>query len=551
MKSNWIYDEIMSLIEKNKHELNIECAGSELLLLSLMQLKDSLTSLLLKEFMIKEEDIKIQIKNSLYFRKNLFTAKYYEIINYANKLLSQNEYTYDEPYLLAIVKCQDNIAYDILKKYGITEKIICEEVEHVSEYIQKDNKMLINYTKLAEEEKLNLLIGREEILEKMERILFKKQKNNPLLIGEAGVGKTGLVEGLAYLFLEKYPHITIYSLDVSMLMAGTRYRGDLEEKLIDVIEEIKDENAIIFIDEIHNITANNSSEASLDIASILKPVLARSEIKCIGATTLEEYYKYIDKDKALSRRFVSIFVPEVSKEECVNILEEIKFRYERYYGVKYLSSVIKYLVKLSELIVNRRFPDKAIDVMDEAGVLAKNSFKKQVTKKHIDKIVFDHIGLNKEKILKNLNIYKPIYQKEIKNYLENESSNYVLKLYSNDYKKDVNDILNIFSVSNEALLIIDIDDYNDNSQINNLLGSPSGYVGYENGGILTEHIYKHPFNIVVLCNYEFANAYFKSVIEKALDKGYIIDSKKRYIYLKNTIFIIANSKDNKKIGFMR
>lgn len=549
MNSKWVYEEIKDLIEKNKIELGIDSVGSEILLLSLMQLKDSMTSMLLKEFMVKEEDIKSYIKSTIFFRKNPYTSKFYEIINYATGLLDEEDYTYDEPYLLAIVKCQDNVAYDILKKYGITERIITEEVEHVSEYIKNENKVLVNLSKLAREDRLNTLVGRTEILDKMERILFKKQKNNPLLIGEAGVGKTGLVEGLAYRFIEKYPSITIYSLDISILMAGTRYRGDLEEKLIDVIDIIKGENSILFIDEIHNITSSNSSESSLDIASILKPILARSEIKCIGATTLEEYYKYIDKDKALSRRFVSIFVPEVSIDECINILEEIKYRYERYYHIKYPKNIISYLVHMSELITNRRYPDKAIDIMDEAGVYAKSLGKKQVSKNHVDKIVFEYLSLDKDSIIKKLEEINPSYKEEIHKYLNNQNKFYCLKLDSDDYKKDLEDLMNIFSIGIENVLVVDMDEYQDYSHVNNLIGAPSGYVGYENGGIITEHIYRHPFSIVVFNNYDHASIYFKGIIEKAMEKGYIIDSKRRYIYLKNTIFIFSKNKAIKTIGF--
>ena len=201
--------------------------------------------------------------------------------------------------------------------------------------------------KKTKNKELNRLIGRKDILNNIDNILSKKQKNNCMLIGPAGVGKSGIVEGLAYYYLNNKKNYTIYQLDIGSLIAGTKYRGDLEEKLMDVMDILQDEDVLLFIDEIHNIM-NTNTENSIDIANLLKPFLARTSIKCIGATTIEEYYKTIAKDKALARRFKTIYVNEPNHQETIKILMGIKSDFEQCYNINYSNYIIKKIVYSSK-----------------------------------------------------------------------------------------------------------------------------------------------------------------------------------------------------------
>lgn len=553
MLNNMVYNEIINIINQDLKELQIDCAGSEMLLLALVKLKDSMTSLIFKELNISIENITAYIKNSYYLRKdNIFTTKFEEIIANAKKLMIERDFVYDEAYLYSLLQINDSVARDILKGLGVNETMIYDELEHVQEFLDKDSKILINMTKLAKEKKLNPFIGRMHYIDKVDRILSRKQKNNPMLIGAAGVGKTGIVEGVVQHYLVHKPNLLIYRLDLSSIIAGTRYRGDLEERLLDAIEEIKEDNAIVFIDEIHNILASNTNEASLDIANILKPVLSRSEIKCIGATTTEEYYRYIDKDKALVRRFQNVFVEEVDDNECLEILEGIKNGYEEYYQVEYSRDLLQYIIEISKLMTTRRLPDKAIDILDESGLIAKRQGLEKVSKEIIENLVFENIGLNRHKISMNLQkeLNYPILRTYFEDYINLKRKNMIVSIQCSNHYPVLDDINQVFNYKKEMILEIDMKDFIDNHYASNLIGAPAGYVGYENGGILTEHLIKQPFSITVFKNYENANPLIKNIIERAINNGVITDNRGRNISLKNAIFLFLSSKLKPKLGFI-
>ena len=287
---------------------------------------------------------------------------------------------FEEHILYALLTTPNTVALHIIDKMGVDVNDLIDDLNIIYNLGFKDelnNNYLINITKEAKLNRLNPFIGREQTIEKIIRILSKKQKNNPMLIGNAGVGKSALVEGVAMTLLKENPKYNIYRLDLGMIIAGTKYRGDLEERLLEVVDKIKNPNAIVFIDEIHNIVGSGSSEGTLDIANILKPILARSEIKCIGATTLDEYYRYIEKDKALARRFQNVFIDEASNEETYEIMKGIVHCYEEFHKVKYPDEILKYIIIASEFIANRRLPDKAIDILDESGLVCHlNNHKK-------------------------------------------------------------------------------------------------------------------------------------------------------------------------------
>ena len=275
-----------------------------------------------------------------------------------------------------------NDAYRILKELDIDTK---ELESNIMEYMEDDN-FLTNLSIIAKEKKLKPYIGRSYYINKVIRVLSKKEKNNCLLIGNAGVGKSALVEGVASKLIDMKSDIVIYRLDLGAIVAGTRYRGDLEERLVEVIRKVSNNNTVLFIDEIHSIINSGNSDNGLDIASILKPALARSEIKCIGATTSDEYHKYIEKDEAFCRRFQKIFIPEPSKEETLRILNGIKKKYEEYHNVHYSQEILKEIVRQSDLYPNKYFPDKAIDIVDEASSKIRlTSYVKPKEIKTIDK----------------------------------------------------------------------------------------------------------------------------------------------------------------------
>lgn len=553
MSSDMVYNEIISLINHDVKALDLDCAGSEMLLLALVKLKDSMTNLIFKELSITIDDIMKMIKGYFFLRKeNHYTANLEEILMNAKKLMHEGNFVYDEAYLYSLLKAGDNVAKVILKTLGVEESILYEELEHAQEFLERDSKILINMTKLAKEKKLNPFIGRVHYLDKVDRILSRKQKNNPMLIGAAGVGKTGIVEGLVQYYLVHKPQMLVYRLDLSSIIAGTRYRGDLEERLLDAIEEIKAANAIVFIDEIHNILSVNTNEASLDIANILKPVLSRSEIKCIGATTTEEYYRYIEKDKALVRRFQNVFVEEVDDEECFTILKGIKSGYEEYYLISYSDSILQYIITSSALITNRRLPDKAIDILDEAGIIAKRQGLKEVNKTIIDDLIFENLGLNRSKILTNLTktLNYPNLKPYFYNYLSFQKQKVIVSLQCTNYDLILEDIFKVFENKKETILEIDMNDFIDNHYAANLIGAPAGYVGYENGGILTDHLLKHPFAITIFKNYDEVNPVIHSLIEKALVNGMITDNHGRQISLRNSIFIFVIKTKKAKLGFI-
>lgn len=552
MINDAVYNEIISIIEDTMIDLNLECAGSEMILYAIASLKDSMTSLILNEYALSNQDILKTIKEFSFLRKyDLYTSKFYEVIALATKLMEKYDYVYDEAYLLSILEVEDNVAKDILRHLRISEKIIYEELEHASELLENDSQLLVNITKLAKEHKLSLFIGREDVLDKIDRILSRKQKNNPMLIGEAGVGKSGLVEGLAQYYLQKDPKKVIYRLDLGFLIAGTRYRGDLEEKLMDAIKELKHPNKIVFIDEIHNIMAGNSNEASLDVANMLKPVLSRSEIKCIGATTTDEYYRYIAKDKALVRRFHNVFINEASDAECLEILKGIKNTYEEYYQCQYSIEVLKYIISASKYITYRHLPDKAIDLLDEAGLLAKRNGLEKVSQEIVRQLIFEELGLNIHKIIKNLdNIENEDLKKHIYAYVNLNSFKNIVNIETLNKEKVLQQLQEIFNFKEEIILEIDLEDYLEQHYLSNLTGSPKGYVGYEDGGLMSEHIIKHLFSIIVIKNYVIANKIVLDKIVRSIKNNYLIDSKNRKISLKNTIFIFVKSKEKENIGFI-
>lgn len=535
--------------------------GTEGILYTLIKIENSVCNHLFLAKNIDKKRVKEKILNSCFLRKNdrEYTEKFYEVIENAIKIAQadESELIYDEHLFYSLLMVKDTVAINIIESFPVDLNEILDSVKNIFELDYEENPYLINLTKEAKNNKLNTFVGRKKYIEKIIRILSKKQKNNPMLIGNAGVGKSALVEGVAMEYAKLDKNVNIYRLDLGTVIAGTKYRGDLEERIMEVLDSVKGEKNILFIDEIHNIVGNNNSENTIDIANILKPILARNEIKCIGATTLDEYYKYIAKDKALSRRFQNIFIAEPNEDEMKQILKGIVSDYEQFYHVEYSSEILQTIIEKSNLLINRYFPDKAIDILDECGLITKENNRKIVTKNDVTQIVFEILGIDYKKFLKNIN--KKLNFPELRKYyydyfLGINERKTILKIMINENNCEllVSDLKKIFNIREEMILKINFSDYYDEHYSSNLFGSPSGYVGWENGGVLTEHIYRYPMSIIIIDNYDNGHFTIKKQIENILRIGEINDNKGRKINFRNTIIIIRkNEKENnmKKIGF--
>lgn len=545
--------------------LGKKLVGTEHLLLAMYQVEESICHFLLEEKDITYEKLLKVVNGLVILRKNeskedTYSKKFQEVILYAQRLSEdlESEYVYDEHIFYVMLKEYDTVAYVVLEKLGLDIEELKRDIEEIFSFDEAKEKENIPYPfliNLSTSQKIHPFVLRNNYIEKIKYILSKKQKNNPLLIGNAGVGKTAIVEGLSEILKD----VSIYQLDLGSIVAGTKYRGELEEKLTKAMEYIKRKKAILFIDEIHNIVGAGSNDGSLDIANILKPYLSRSDIKLIGATTLDEYYRHIDKDKALSRRFQNVFIDEPTEKETYVILKEIKASYEEYHNVKYSDQILQEIIEKSKLyLVRRSFPDKAIDVMDEIGTRKKSSNKS--FSKLIDETIEDLTGIKNltlerlKKVELNYPSLKPKYLQFIKKKeFEVNTNNLAFAMVNSDFNVEylIEDLYKLFAFKKEMYLEIDLENYIDYASINNLIGSTKGYVGYEQGGILSEHILKYPLSLVYFKNIKSAHPSINQFIKSLLKKNHFLDNKGRTIYLTNTIFLLDTYKiKNKEIGFI-
>ena len=426
------------------------------------------------------------------------------------------------------------------------------------------------------------LIGRQDILDRTIQILCRRTKNNPIHVGEVGVGKTAITLGLAKLIVEKkvpekLKNAEIFSLDVGSLLAGTRYRGDFEERMKVLLDEIMTrENPIVYIDEIHTIVGSGALEGgSLDGASLIKSYLLEGKIKFIGATTYDEYKKYFEKDKGLSRRFQIIDVKEPSKDEAVKILEGLKKNFEDYHNVKYTNRALVSAVNLSSKYINDRYlPDKAIDIIDEAGaymsMVRKDRRTKKIDEGIIEKIIAKMCNIPKETVegnevqsLKNLEatMKKNIFGQDTA--LENVVRCIKMSRAGlNDENKPVASMLfvgptgvgktEIAKVLANSLGIefvrFDMSEYGEKHAASKLIGSPPGYVGYEEGGLLTDTIRKKPNCVLLLDEVEKAHRDILNVLLQIMDYATLTDNKGRKADFKNVIIIMTSNAGARYVG---
>ena len=499
-------------------------------------------------------------------------------------------------------------------------------------------------TTMAKEGKLDPVIGRENEIERVSQILSRRKKNNPLLIGEPGVGKSAIAEGLALRIHQKKVSRVLYNkrvvtLDLASLVAGTKYRGQFEERMKAIMTELeKNRDVILFIDELHTIVGAGSSTGSLDASNIFKPALARGEIQCIGATTLDEYRQYIEKDGALERRFQKVMVEPTSVEETIQILNQVKEKYEEHHNVTYTDEAIRACVNLTTRYITDRFlPDKALDAMDEAGsrVYIKNmkvptaitSYEQQIeeVKELKQKAVKaqDYLEARKykeeeERLMIELNLAQQEWDNEIKERKQIVTEENVAEVVSmmsgvpvtkvgkneldklaqmdnvlngkvigqeeavkkvvraiqrnraglKDPKKPIGTFIFLGSTgvgktelakvmarelfdSDDALIRIDMSEYMEKFAVSRLVGAPPGYVGYEEGGQLTEAVRRKPYAVVLLDEIEKAHPDVFNILLQILDEGFVTDSLGRKVDFRNTVIILTSnigSRDLKDFG---
>jgi len=458
----------------------------------------------------------------------------------------------------------------------------------------------INLTEKARRGEIDPLIGREDILERTIQVLSRRLKNNPLHVGDAGVGKTAITEGLAQLIVDgKVPqplkNQAIYVLDMASLLAGTRFRGDFEERMKRVIAELKKEKeAILFIDEIHTIVgAGAVSGGSMDASNILKPLLASGNIRCIGSTTHEEYRKYFDKDRALSRRFQKIEIPEPSVEETESILQGLKERYQNYHEVVYSDDAIKAAAELSaRYIQDRHLPDKAIDVIDEAGAWlrlygktetgsgAKGKGKssgagggkavKRVTVKEIEMVIAKMAKIPERSVSTAENEKLLSLEEELKKrvYGQDQAISRVVRAIRasragfRDEGKPVASFLfvgptgvgktelarQLAGIMGITLLRFDMSEYQEKHTVARLIGAPPGYVGYEEGGLLTEAVRKTPYAVLLLDEIEKAHNDIFNTLLQIMDYATLTDNSGRKADFRNIILIMTSNAGAQELG---
>jgi ATP-dependent Clp protease ATP-binding subunit ClpC len=566
-----------------------------------------------------------------------------------------------EHILLALLKDEEGVAAQVLSMYEIDYKEVYEELKNIqsgkpSSFKRKRKKSKTpaldhfgrDLTELARRGRLDPIIGRDDEIERVSQILSRRKKNNPVLIGEPGVGKTAIAEGLAQRIVEgKVPQTLenkrVVTLDMASLVAGTKYRGQFEERLKAVMTEIiNSKDVIIFIDELHTIVGAGGAEGSLDASNIFKPALSRGELQCIGATTLNEYRKYIEKDGALDRRFQTVMVEQPSQEDTVRILKGLRTKYEEHHKLTISDDAIEAAVKLSNRYITGKFqPDKAIDVVDEAGSRAHlSTFARPQEFADIDNEIAN-LQEEKEKAVKNqaferaaqlrdeLKFKKEKLQEMKKEWeeqrnkqkvvlgeediaavvskitgiplfrLEEKESRRLLRMEDDLRKKIIGQDEAIGTIARairraraglgdprrpigsfiflgptgvgktelaralaeflfedtESLIRIDMSEYMEKFAVSRLIGAPPGYVGYEEGGQLTEKVRRRPYSVVLLDEIEKAHPDVFNILLQLMDDGSLTDSFGRRVDFRNTVVIMTSNvgtrkiKDSKTMGF--
>src|SRR5437667_2912523 len=634
--------------ERHHHEY----LGTEHILLGMLKDGGGIAITVLQKAGLSIDQIRMEVErhlprnaNALIVGEIPFTPKAKKVLEYGveeARLMGHN-YIGTEHLLLGLLKEKEGIAAKVLNALGIRlvetrEKILNLLQEPATKTKEKSKTPALDefgrdLTELAQTGKLDPLIGRENELERVVQILSRRTKNNPVLIGEPGVGKTAIVEGLAQRIADgEVPSFLadkrILALDLSLIVAGTKYRGQFEERLKTIMKELMEsQNAVIFIDELHTLVGAGSAEGSLDAANILKPALSRGEIQCIGATTPGEYRKSIEKDRSLERRFQAVKVPPPTEGDAIKILFGIKDRYEKFHAVSYTDEAIETAVFTSNRYIPDRFlPDKAIDLIDEAGArvklrqttlpadladiqkrikfivhrmenaIANHEFEKArfysdeerkerenmrqlrekynlddsstgcVTKDDIEDVVARWTGvpmtsIKEEEIAKLLRIEEELHKRVISQEkaisalarairrsraglkASNRPAGSFLFLGPTGVgKTEVARALAGFLFGSEKSLVrFDMSEYMEKHSVSKLIGSPPGYVGYEEGGQLTERVKRNPYSIILLDEIEKAHPDIYNILLQVFEDGQLTDGLGNQVDFKNTIIIMTSN----------
>ena len=497
--------------------------------------------------------------------------------------------------LVAIFSEQESQAVYLLNKHEVTRLDVVNFISHGISRTEDEGsatqekiaaaageqeqgflaRFCVNLNSRAESGKIDPLIGRDDELERCIQVLCRRRKNNPLLVGEAGVGKTAIAEGLAWKIFEKQvPEViagaVIYSLDMGGLLAGTKYRGDFEKRFKALLKELgKQENAILFIDEIHTIVgAGAASGGVMDASNLLKPLLSGGELKCIGSTTYQEYKNIFEKDRALVRRFQKIDVVEPSVEDTTRILMGLREKYEEHHGIRYTQTAIRAAAELSAKYINERhLPDKAIDVLDEAGasqrLLSPSKRKKTVGVGDIEAIIAkmarvpaQSVSRNDQSMLKQLdrNLKMVVFGQDLaidslvaairlsRSGLGGEHQPVGSFLFAGPTGVGKTEVTQQLAKGmGVELLRFDMSEYMERHAVSRLIGAPPGYVGYEQGGLLTEAVIKNPYSVVLLDEIEKAHSDIFNILLQVMDNGTLTDNNGRKADFRNVVLVMTTN----------
>ncbi|MBR6688980.1 MAG: ATP-dependent Clp protease ATP-binding subunit [Clostridia bacterium] len=510
-----------------------------------------------------------------------------------------SNYVGTEHILLALMKETDSIAVRILIEANINpEKVFMELVKYITDEnyspsIYKNhntptlNMYTENVTELAKKNKLDEIIGMEDYLTRVIQILTRRTKNNVLIIGEAGVGKTSLVYALARTIAkENKIHLdkTILELDISSMLAGAKYRGDFEERLKKCVVEAKNEgNILLYIEDMRNIINSGNTEGSLDAANILKPYLSKGDVQIIGTCTIEEYVKYIEKDMSLNRLFQVVEVKEPTKEETLNILKGIKSKYEKYHNVEIIEEAIKESIELADRYIHsKKMPDKVIDIIDETCSKVRTEGRNRLESTDVEQVVAKMVNIPVEKISKSekeklITLEERleenvIGQKEAVRKIANVIKRNRLGI--RDAKKPIGvflftgptgvgktELVKVLArelLDSESKIIrLDMSEYMEPHSVSKLIGAPPGYIGYGELGTLTEKVRRNPYSIILFDEIEKAHSEVYNVLLQLFDDGRLTDSKGRTVDFNNTICIMTsnigarNIIEEKTLGFKK
>lgn len=546
--------EVIKRVKERTKRSGNQTIGSEFFLSEMLEIEGGIFQFLMNEYDVKKEEVIDETESALVLRhdKGEYSDALTKIFDYAQGV-SYGKIK-EEHLLYAILHCKESIAYKIIKSLGLSPSDLIIDLEEIYDFKESKEEMkyAVNLTQKAREGKLDSLFEYDNYLKRMLVILNKKYKNNPLLVGDAGVGKTAIVEGFAKYAYQNNLDYEILTLNLSQMLSNTKYRGDFESRMDEAMNYISSrENAILFIDEIHTIIGTGSSENSLDVANILKPYLARADIKIIGATTIDEYQKTIFKDKALRRRFDLINVLEPTLDVTKKILLGLKPSYEDFHKIKLDDDLISYLCDEADAkIHNKKRPDKCIDILDEMLSYAKiNSYK--ATSDLVDHIIDDRVGYHLRK--------KEYHYKEIaklsfiseNNLKEEKYYNYHIAIYNNfeaiEYLKQ--DLMVYLGISEEMILQIDALMYQERSAMESLIGSPKGYVGYDDDGILSHQLLTYPASVIIVENSNAMSGPLKTIFNQIYKQGFFYDNHGTQIKTNHLVIVDVLSKERNLVGF--